>query len=206
MEKLASLSTSVYVPMEPEWQQIRENVWQEHWQRKRDKICNRCGDCVRYYVASEQVQKRVPEDYGAPPDRYYLIHYSIAKEQIDTNNIVTSDWYQICDKCINHVRGKKVFQLGNNLDSAKAELEIKMAEEMKRRHNQDMRIKLFGKKLKIKKEGEAHLPKLKPEERVRQPEIPRSDPAPYDRRSTGWRGTLHSNDGIEIEGESFEVE
>lgn len=208
MEKLASCTKLEYVIMESEWQELRDSLWDEYRTRRKSHVCNRCSHYVRYYVNSEKIDKRVPEDPEAVDGSYFIIHYFIDKEQIPSD-IVTDDWYNLCNRCINHIRGLEKYELDTHFKDAKQELEIKQFAENKRRSIQEATIKRIAKKYRDKKEQdiqEKNKNKANIRGRIRpygqaseiRPIIisdPERKPSGY--RLTGWRGDLHKTEDNE---------
>lgn len=210
-KKLASCTELLYTPMEiTEAEQLRNRLWDEYRTRRENHVCDRCSHYVRYYVNSERIDKRVPEDPEAPEGTYYIIHYFIDKEDVP-GDPVTDDWYNLCNRCMNHIRGKQKYELDTHIKDAKQELEIKQFTENKRRSIQEATIKRIAKKYRNDKEQQiqenknnranirgrvrpyGQTPQINPILRI---DLERK-PSSY--KMTGWRGDLHKAEDNETE-------
>lgn len=128
-----------------EAEQLREQVWIDYYEKRRKRVCSRCGDYNKYEIeATEQPIERELNEYFNM--NFYLRFYKIKATRILTkNSLEDSAWGDVCNKCKNHILGQIPYYLDNSLEDMEIELQDLKQNERKRQLKQEDEIKKLRK-------------------------------------------------------------
>jgi len=120
---------------------LRNQVWDDYFQRKKDRICSRCGDYSKYEIIETHfpTQRDLNEHYGFD---FYTVEYKIKTTRIlNKNSIEDGEWGNLCHKCKDHILGKSMHDLSSSKEDIEFEIHDLRQNERKRQLYQDDDIK-----------------------------------------------------------------
>src|SRR5215831_13997076 len=132
---------------------FRDKLWQEFYDRRLRRICNRCGSYTRYSITTERQDKSIDLYDGQDKDDFYLIKYSLDSKYIEDYDSLDDEFYDICKKCQQHILGKSTWNLPTNSAQIHSELKDKrLKEEIRRLFQKDRERKAKHRALQIRKQ------------------------------------------------------
>jgi hypothetical protein len=118
-------------------EKLRDQVWDEYFYLRKNKMCSRCGKYHRYDIAERKIptSQDLNDRYGYD---FHLIEYKLEKKSVVNKNSNDSEWGNLCNKCKAHVTGVTPNPLGASLLEVERELrELKEKENIRRMFQSD---------------------------------------------------------------------
>lgn len=118
-------------------EKLRDQVWDEYFYLRKNKMCSRCGKYHRYDIAERKIptSQDLNDRYGYD---FHLIEYKLEKKSVVNKNSYHVEWGNLCNKCKAHVTGVTPNPLGASLLEVERELrELKEKENIRRMFQSD---------------------------------------------------------------------
>jgi hypothetical protein len=120
--------------------ELRDQVWQDYFKMRDNRVCSRCGNYSRYQVVSKrrEIQRELSDSEGHD---FYVIDYEIKKTPITNQNSNDSEWGNLCTRCRKHVLGLERYDLESSPTDVETEIIGAKQQERWRQIKQDDEIK-----------------------------------------------------------------
>lgn len=139
---------------------LREQAWKDYYERKKERICSRCGQYSKYEIISSSHTTNIGLR-NANNEEFYEIEYKINTTPIINKNSNDSTWGNLCNRCRDHTLGLKAYPLSSSKVDTEDELTRLKSRERVRQTFQDDDIKKAKTKLN-KERREGDIPVKKP--------------------------------------------
>jgi len=120
---------------------LRNQVWENYYKDRKDRICSRCGSYQKYKIIDDKypTAHELNSKYGYD---FYLIEYKLEITEVrNINSLGDATWGNVCNKCKDHVLGIKPYLLDSSLSDIEFELRDLRNKESNRRLFQEDKIK-----------------------------------------------------------------